>query len=119
MNPEAIEVAVSRTVLVSGPVAAFILLQQTIVGQLIENPSAKTAVQINRYSLRRPDPKRCAVGAKRRAAWRLRRNMLLGKHRVLPLHSYRRRLPHCVGVASDVFSIAQLGAAGQRDGVLR
>jgi hypothetical protein len=48
-------------------------------------------VQVDRARLRRPDPKGCAVSGKRRAGWRLRRYVLLGKHGVLSLQCRQRR----------------------------
>jgi len=93
LNPEAIAVSISRAVLVSGPVASLVFLQQTLVRELIENLSAKYSVQINRSGLRRPDPKGGAVREQRRAGRRLRRNVLLGKHGLLSLqHGYRRQI---------------------------
>src|SRR5260370_41145639 len=82
----------ARAVLVSGPVAPRILLQPTVVGELVENLSAKNAEQINRVSCRRPDPEGGAVGTKRRAVRCLRRNLRLGKHGLLLLHYRHRRL---------------------------
>jgi len=100
LDPETITIAIARAGLVSGPVASLVFLQQTVVRELIENLSAKNAVQIDRCGFRRPDPKGCAISTERRAGWRLRRNVLLGKHGLLSLqHCYRRQLLRSIGVA--------------------
>lgn len=122
-NPETIAVAVPRAGLVSGPVASPVFLQQAVVGEPIENFSAKNPVQVNRSGFRRPDPEGRAVRDKRRASWRLRRNVLLGKHGLLSLHHChrpdRRQLLGCTIVAFRRLSIAQPRGAHQRDGVFR
>src|SRR6202040_4224963 len=50
-----------------------------------------------------PDPKGCAVRNERRAGWRLRKNVLPGKHGLLSLqHCYRRdrcQMLRCTSVA--------------------
>ena len=97
LDPEAIAVAVARAVLVSGPVAARILLQQTVVGELIENLSAKDAVQIDRA---RPPAPRPGRWRRRRPA--SRRSASAGKcalakarpARVTKVSSHRKAFQH-------------------------